>query len=1061
MLSPDTQNLLARILLSLAEGERKVEDARKDISSEDDYDIQAIFRVLDNNEDNYITPKDIQKYLNDHGLEVNFPEVKLLILFYDQDHDFSLTYGEIFKIVHPGKEFPKIPKYRNDEELNAKVDAKLYNLLEKEILMARIVLALLDEIKHKRDFNIHSAFHALKYYACITGDSINMFLNNCGMKPTAGDVRAIVKRLDINKDEIIDFCEFHAFLGFPDCTFCCPCFPCGVCGAKYCQDCLQDIPCYLLGCDHKGMDSKMKCTSFEHNPGIGGISSLYNSIRGNYSPSSTIKSKNKFFSQRGNEENEKNDYLSERMGKNSKNYGKNVNNQKYPSGIKNIQTGKFYTPERNGYNRNKMSQEQFKLLQGLTNPEQLNKFMKISDILDRQNNEEINLTNNLSLRLSPIRDFDPKEWGCRNCPCNIHSNPNVPCDCCSCNVCPFKSKNANTDRQKQLKFPKNSIYSYSYSYEPDTSGPNQSFLSTAYGPNSSIYIHSPKRNNIIFDKETNKYMKVMPNSSDDEEEIDDYMIKVNNLKDTFDRNYLPNNKRFGPPNSMIYSDRMSNNKKIINNITDVNEEEENNAYIDKGNIYEMNENEDEENIDIRKKKLLNQMYRNEENIINQKNKKTKTGKKRGKKGMPIDEESDNDNYNENENVDDNDNNNEEENINNFEPEQDPNRINNFNKNKNNKNKLNNNNFNTYGPSKRNPNLNPNQNYNNNNPNINKGNNTFPNSFNQGGPNFGNNPNNINNQNNPPNIQNNINNLNNINNPNNPTNSPNNLDNNFYDFYNKMPIHQSIYGPSFSMTKKLNDKNFISGSMEEESEDDLSSNNFSSKSFEEIIDEEERRFLKYLKALIKSEREIEFAKRDLMRQKDFNAEDAFRLFEVEGTGVVTKNDLIFGLKLLGIKAKKSQIDIIFNKYDLDGNNFLEYDDFFDMVISFKHEDRKDEEKRKHNKRIPNRRIEIFSPPTRALYKKLFLVIIEEEERLEELKQKLNINEIIMNGIFNKINVDKDGLCDKYEFAKYCLRNKICKEKKDAYLAFIRLNRNRDGGLESKEFSMELKSSILGQ
>ena len=320
MLSPDTQNLLARILLSLAEGERKVEDARKDISSEDDYDIQAIFRVLDNNEDNYITPKDIQKYLNDHGLEVNFPEVKLLILFYDQDHDFSLTYGEIFKIVHPGKEFPKIPKYRNDEELNAKVDAKLYNLLEKEILMARIVLALLDEIKHKRDFNIHSAFHALKYYACITGDSINMFLNNCGMKPTTGDVRAIVKRLDINKDEIIDFCEFHAFLGFPDCTFCCPCFPCGVCGAKYCQDCLQDIPCYLLGCDHKGMDSKMKCTSFEHNPGIGGISSLYNSIKGNYSPSSTIKSKNKFFSQRGNEENEKNDYLSERMGKNSKNY---------------------------------------------------------------------------------------------------------------------------------------------------------------------------------------------------------------------------------------------------------------------------------------------------------------------------------------------------------------------------------------------------------------------------------------------------------------------------------------------------------------------------------------------------------------------------------------------------------------------------------------------------------------------------------------------------------------------------------------------------------------------
>ena len=48
MISSDTQNLLARILLALAEGERSVEDARKEISIEDSYDIQAIFKVLDN-----------------------------------------------------------------------------------------------------------------------------------------------------------------------------------------------------------------------------------------------------------------------------------------------------------------------------------------------------------------------------------------------------------------------------------------------------------------------------------------------------------------------------------------------------------------------------------------------------------------------------------------------------------------------------------------------------------------------------------------------------------------------------------------------------------------------------------------------------------------------------------------------------------------------------------------------------------------------------------------------------------------------------------------------------
>ena len=91
----------------------------------------------------------------------------------------------------------------------------------------------------------------------------------------------------------------------------------------------------------------------------------------------------------------------------------------------------------------------------------------------------------------------------------------------------------------------------------------------------------------------------------------------------------------------------------------------------------------------------------------------------------------------------------------------------------------------------------------------------------------------------------------------------------------------------------------------------------------------------------------------------------------------------------------------------------------------------------------------------------MVIIEEEERLEELKLKLEINDDLIKGIFNRINVDGDWICDKYEFVNYCLRNKVCNEKKDAYLAFIRLNRKRDGGLDIKDISVGLKSSVFGK
>ena len=447
MLSEDTQNLLCRILISLAEGEHKVEDARKELSNQDFYALPLIFKTLDNNDDQRITPKDVQSYLLNHDLDANFKEIKMFLLFYDQDHDYVLTYGEIFKMIHPGKEFIKNPKLTNEEELPVKVDRKLFNLLEQEILLARTLISLLEEIKHKKDFNIHSAFHCLKYYACITGDSINLFLKKCGYKLSTGDINAIVKRLDINRDEIIDFCEFHAFMGFPDCKFCCPCFPCGNCGVKYCDNCLQDIPCYILGCDHYKCDSKLKCTSFEHNPGNG--ADPYESLLGIYK-NSMIKDPN-FISNFNNSF-----------------YDKNVNNQSNKFNNKNSDYNNDENTNRfmNKGNKGNLSPDQYNLLQGLTNPEQLNKFMKVSGILDQQNEEEINLTNNLFLRKSPVRDFDPKEWGCRNCPCNIHGNPNIPCDCCGCMICPNKQEEiVSKEKIKQRVFPKNSNFSYSYSYD--------------------------------------------------------------------------------------------------------------------------------------------------------------------------------------------------------------------------------------------------------------------------------------------------------------------------------------------------------------------------------------------------------------------------------------------------------------------------------------------------------------------------------------------------------------------------------------------------------------------
>ena len=1053
-LSEDTKNLLSRILLALAEGEKKVEDARKELASEDNYDIQAIFRALDSNKDNRITPKDIQKYLVDHQLEVNLIEVKLLILFYDQDHSFTLTYGEIFKIVHPGKQMPRLPKYVRDEEINVRVDSKLYSLLEQEIIMARIVLALLDEIKHKSDFDIHLAFHYLKYYACITGDSINSFLNNCGFRPTAGDVRAMVRRLDINKDDIIDFCEFHAFIGYPDCSYCCPCFPCPNCGTRYCRECLQDIPCYLLGCNHKGMDSKMRCTSPEHSPRGGERGSYLDSLldpRKGGSESSTYGTSMR----RGHEEEDEKNDINSRM--------KGLSGNGYPPGFNGMNNGLY---GRNGFGGRGLSPEQYNLLQGLTNPEQLNKFMTISGIMDRQKEGAINITNNLSLILSPIRDFDPKDWGCKNCPCNIHSNPNVSCDCCTCNVCPFTTnKNKNQEKQKQRKFPRVSLYSYSYTYEPDTSGPDKNQILN------NILNNDPSaKKKLIFNKELNRYEKTMANSTDGEE-YENYMKRQsdsNNIQNNrimgnnINRGGAGNNQGRSSAQDMIYSDQMSR------------------QYVD-------NRSRNEENIQdenyTQQRAIIDNKYREEihESTSSQ---KRNNKRRRGRGGSSGDEE-------EGDEDGDEDNNGEggirggpdgskftqpgqsqippnyriSSGLSQIQrnPQQD---------------------LDQSGAMGRGGPMNPQQDLNQSGAMGRGGPMNPQQDFDQsgamgrGGPQGS-----IMNPGDMPRGSQSLSSFfpgqtaTTIRNPQG-DNDPLIRDSSILPSYSispqdrrsqagigtssvdqnprDIPIRSTTQTIYFNPNDRNGKRQIISGKDEEESIEDLGSG--LQKSHEEIIDENEQIFIKYLKLLIKSEREIEFARRDLMRQQDFNAEDAFRIFEVEGRNLINKEDLNYGLRILGIKPTAAQLELLMNRYDLNGNGYIDYDDFFDMVISYKDEDRKDEKKRIPNRSVGNRDINVFSRQTKELYKKLFLVIMEEEERLEKFREKLNVTNEIMKELFHKINGNDDEVCDKKEFANYCLRKGVCKEKKDAYLIFIRLNRNRDGGIEDKEFGVEMSSSF---
>ena len=119
--------------------------------------------------------------------------------------------------------------------------------MEKEIIHARKIINLLEDLRGFSQFEIHNIFHFIKYdnNNCIVPQNIIKFLNRNYASFIDQDIDYIFKRIDFNKDNAIDLCEFHIFFGFPNCGYNCPFEKCENCGIECCQTCRINGPCYV------------------------------------------------------------------------------------------------------------------------------------------------------------------------------------------------------------------------------------------------------------------------------------------------------------------------------------------------------------------------------------------------------------------------------------------------------------------------------------------------------------------------------------------------------------------------------------------------------------------------------------------------------------------------------------------------------------------------------------------------------------------------------------------------------------------------------------------------
>ena len=260
LLSIETEARIARVLLTLAEGERVVEVSRQVLSDNYDFDGYKVFHRLDVEGKNRIDATNIVEFLKSKGVYCTQTEAMFLILFYDEDGDGCLSLSEFLNLVQSpiSMERHKQITTAHNSKLSFHVEYSLMKLLEKEIELGRGLLTMLSELQMRSDFNLHDVFHSMKSWNCVTVESLKMFLERNSASCINADLQAMMKRMDLNKDGRVDIRELHALFGFPKCKRGCPCDNLK-CQCVCCKDCCSGrnvLGKYIDGIERNCIENK-------------------------------------------------------------------------------------------------------------------------------------------------------------------------------------------------------------------------------------------------------------------------------------------------------------------------------------------------------------------------------------------------------------------------------------------------------------------------------------------------------------------------------------------------------------------------------------------------------------------------------------------------------------------------------------------------------------------------------------------------------------------------------------------------------------------------------------
>ena len=212
------------------------------------------------------------------------------------------------------------------------------------------------------------------------------------------------------------------------------------------------------------------------------------------------------------------------------------------------------------------------------------------------------------------------------------------------------------------------------------------------------------------------------------------------------------------------------------------------------------------------------------------------------------------------------------------------------------------------------------------------------------------------------------------------------------------------------------------------------------------------FNEYLKLIMKEEKRIEQDKIALSLNLDFNIEDAFRIFEKEGTGILNSEYLKEGFNFFNINISPKEILLFIRRFDLNKKGVINFQEFFDILVPFNTFYRNLVEKRMPLSACPLDAFKVFGRDTLHCIKKILLSIINLENKINEINKNFYVMNFDIKKTYENFDKDKKGYFEFEDLINYLKEEKLIDnyDSLGAKLLFIRFDKKRNGIIEKDEY-----------